>query len=175
MELVETPLAELAPEVQERISVIGFVEGDAKAAAFAQADAYVLASENENFGISVAEALATATPVIISDQVAIAPAVETSEAGIIVSSLTPEAVADAILRVLDPDTNQVMSQHAKELANREFSWSPRPGQPKASTATCSPRPDPGHTEEAPERCPYAAATSPGCSTSSPTRSRTRHR
>ncbi len=30
MELVETPLAELAPEVQERISVIGFVEGDAK-------------------------------------------------------------------------------------------------------------------------------------------------
>ena len=47
-----------------RIRLHGHVEGAAKAAAFAQADLFVLPSHSENFGIVVAEALAHAAPVL---------------------------------------------------------------------------------------------------------------
>ncbi len=47
-----------------RIRLHGHVEGAAKAAAFAQADLFVLPSHSENFGIVVAEALAHGVPVL---------------------------------------------------------------------------------------------------------------
>ncbi|WP_342068690.1 glycosyltransferase [Yoonia algicola] len=47
-----------------RIRLHGHVEGPAKAAAFAQADLFVLPSHSENFGIVVAEALAHGVPVL---------------------------------------------------------------------------------------------------------------
>ena len=43
--------------------------GDAKWGAFHAAEAYVLPSHQENFGIAVAEALACAVPVLISDKI----------------------------------------------------------------------------------------------------------
>lgn len=49
---------------QGRIRLHGHVEGAAKAAAFAQADLFVLPSHSENFGIVVAEALAHGLPVL---------------------------------------------------------------------------------------------------------------
>jgi glycosyltransferase involved in cell wall biosynthesis len=47
----------------------GMLEGDAKWGAFRTAEAFVLPSHQENFGIAVAEALACGTPTLISDQV----------------------------------------------------------------------------------------------------------
>lgn len=47
-----------------RIRLHGHVDGAAKAAAFAQADLFVLPSHSENFGIVVAEALAHGVPVL---------------------------------------------------------------------------------------------------------------
>jgi len=47
----------------------GMLEGDAKWGAFRAAEAFVLPSHQENFGIAVAEALASGAPVLISDQV----------------------------------------------------------------------------------------------------------
>jgi glycosyltransferase involved in cell wall biosynthesis len=45
------------------------VKGDAKWGALYACDAFVLPSHQENFGIAVAEALACAKPVLISDKV----------------------------------------------------------------------------------------------------------
>ena len=61
--------AEALPGAEQFIHWPGMLEGDAKWGAFREAEAFVLPSHQENFGIAVAEALACATPVLISDQV----------------------------------------------------------------------------------------------------------
>lgn len=55
--------------VLDRVIFPGPLYGDAKWAALRGADAFVLPSHQENFGIAVAEALGCGTPVLISDQV----------------------------------------------------------------------------------------------------------
>ena len=66
-----------------RIHWPGMLQGDAKWGAFRSALAFVLPSHQENFGIVVAEALACATPVLISDKVNIWREVQASEAGLV--------------------------------------------------------------------------------------------
>jgi len=52
-----------------RVHFPGMVTGDAKFGAFRAAEAFVLTSHQENFGVVVAEALACNTPVLISNKV----------------------------------------------------------------------------------------------------------
>jgi glycosyltransferase involved in cell wall biosynthesis len=53
----------------ERVTWTGMITGDLKWGAFHVADAFILPSHQENFGISVAEALACRLPVLISNQI----------------------------------------------------------------------------------------------------------
>jgi len=53
----------------ERVTWTGMITGEVKWGAFRTADAFVLPSHQENFGISVVEALACRCPVLISDKV----------------------------------------------------------------------------------------------------------
>lgn len=55
--------------ITERVHWLGMVQGDLKWGAFYCCEAFVLPSHQENFGIAVAEALACAKPVLISDKV----------------------------------------------------------------------------------------------------------
>lgn len=55
--------------IDKRVHFPGMLSGDIKAGAFRAAQAFVLPSHQENFGIVVAEALACGTPVLISDKV----------------------------------------------------------------------------------------------------------
>jgi len=55
--------------VADRILWPGSLGGDLKWGAFRTADAFVLPSHQENFGIAVAEALACSLPVLVSDKV----------------------------------------------------------------------------------------------------------
>ena len=59
------------------------LEGDLKWGAFRSADAFVLPSHQENFGVAVVEALACGLPVLISDKVNIWPEIAQDEAGIV--------------------------------------------------------------------------------------------
>lgn len=61
----------------------GMLEGDLKWGAFRAADAFILPSHQENFGIAVAEALSTGTPVLLSDKVNIRCEIEEEGAGFI--------------------------------------------------------------------------------------------
>jgi glycosyltransferase involved in cell wall biosynthesis len=69
--------------VTDRISWPGMLQGDLKWGAFHAADAYVLPSHQENFGIAVAEALGCGVPVLISDKVNIWREIEAAGAGIV--------------------------------------------------------------------------------------------
>jgi glycosyltransferase involved in cell wall biosynthesis len=61
----------------------GPLYGDAKWAAYRDADLFVLPSRNENFGNTAAEAVACGTPVLVTDQCGIAPIVD-RRAGLVV-------------------------------------------------------------------------------------------
>jgi glycosyltransferase involved in cell wall biosynthesis len=66
-----------------RVHWTGMLEGDVKWGALRGAEAFVLPSHQENFGIAVVEALACGVPVIISDKVNIWPEIAQDRAGIV--------------------------------------------------------------------------------------------
>jgi glycosyltransferase involved in cell wall biosynthesis len=69
--------------VADRIRWTGMLSGDAKWGAFYGAEAFILPSHQENFGIAVADALACGTIPLISDKVNIAPDVIADGAGLV--------------------------------------------------------------------------------------------
>ena len=68
-----------------RVVFTGMLEGSMKQGAFANAEAFVLPSHQENFGISVVEALAASVPVLISNRVNIWREIEADRAGYVES------------------------------------------------------------------------------------------
>jgi glycosyltransferase involved in cell wall biosynthesis len=70
-------------QIAERITWTGMLEGENKWGAFHAAEAFVLPSHQENFGIAVAEALACGVPVLISDQVQIWREIAKDNAGLV--------------------------------------------------------------------------------------------
>lgn len=70
-------------KASEHIHFTGMLQGDAKWGAFYGCDAFILPSHQENFGISVVEALACNKPVLISNQVNIWREILDSGAGIV--------------------------------------------------------------------------------------------
>jgi glycosyltransferase involved in cell wall biosynthesis len=67
----------------------GFLTGEVKQAAFADAVIYVLPSYSENFGIAVVEAMAAGVPVIVSDRVGIHADIAAAAAGLVVRRDVP--------------------------------------------------------------------------------------
>ncbi|WP_242691608.1 glycosyltransferase [Desertivirga arenae] len=70
----------------------GMLSGDSKWGAFYGAEAFVLPSHQENFGIAVVEALACETPVLISKEVNIWREIESADAGIVANVNLEETV-----------------------------------------------------------------------------------
>lgn len=69
--------------IAARVHFPGMLSGAVKAGAYRAAEAFVLPSHQENFGIAVAEALSTGTPVLVSDKVAIWREVVAAGAGLV--------------------------------------------------------------------------------------------
>lgn len=116
-------LRERSRGLGDRVHFAGHLSGDAKWTALASADAFVLPSSQENFGIAVAEALASGLPVVISDQVAIAPDVVRAGAGLVVP-LSVERLRDALIEIsADAARRAAMGARARALAERSYSWS----------------------------------------------------
>jgi len=74
-------LREIANNAGDSILFPGMLTGDVKWGALSAADAFVLPSHQENFGIAVAEALACGTPVLISNKINIWREIEAEGAG----------------------------------------------------------------------------------------------
>ncbi|MFN6996501.1 MAG: glycosyltransferase, partial [Aquincola tertiaricarbonis] len=77
----------------------GMLQGDLKWGAFHAAEAFVLPSHQENFGIAVAEALGCGVPVLISDKVNIWREIEADGAGLVAPD-TAEGTAQLLQRWL---------------------------------------------------------------------------
>lgn len=107
--------------IQDRLCWHGFVAGEAKQALLDQAHWFLLPSAAENFGISVAEALAHGVPALLSPGVALAEQVAEAGAGWCVEP-TPEAFAQALLAQASQPPAQQIRQAARQLAEQRFSW-----------------------------------------------------
>jgi glycosyltransferase involved in cell wall biosynthesis len=104
--------------IGNRISWPGMLSGDMKWGAYRAAEAFVLPSHQENFGIVVAEALACSVPVLISNKVNIWREINTDGAG-----LVEEDSVDGTIRLLQnwlvlPDSEK---QRMRQAAARCFS------------------------------------------------------
>ena len=75
--------------VQSRVHWTGMLEGEFKWGALRSAEALVLPSHQENFGVAVVEALACGVPVVISDKVNIWPDIAADGAGIVNPDTAP--------------------------------------------------------------------------------------
>jgi glycosyltransferase involved in cell wall biosynthesis len=116
-------LRELATALHlTRVSIAGPIYGDLKTVAYQQADIFVLSSLNENFGLTVAEALAAGTPVI-STKGAPWGGLETEQCGWWVDDgVEPLAAALAHAMALPRETLQAMGNKGREWMARDFSW-----------------------------------------------------
>jgi len=97
-----------------RITWTGMLRGDAKWGAFYGAQAFVLPSHQENFGIAVADAMACGTIPLISDKVNIAPDVASDEAGLMESD-DLEGTVRLLERFQALSSDQLASMRKKAL------------------------------------------------------------
>lgn len=105
-----------------QIHFAGMVQGAAKWGALLQAEAMILPSHQENFGIVVAEALAMGTPVLISDKINIWREVQSAGAGIVAPDTLP-GVNDLLLKIIEttPEARMAMKSAAKLCYTKYFS------------------------------------------------------
>lgn len=89
----------------------------------ATAHAAVLPSRIESFGIAVAEALGAEIPVIATNAGALPEIVDNEITGTLVAVGDPEALADAICRVLEnAEKFRLMAKRGRDIAREKFSW-----------------------------------------------------
>jgi glycosyltransferase involved in cell wall biosynthesis len=110
--------------VEGRISWPGMLRDEMKWGAFYASDAFILPSHQENFGISVAEALGCGLPVLISDKVNIWREVMAHGAGLVAPDSLPGTIR--LLRdyvALTPPQRDTMRSNARALFAERFTVS----------------------------------------------------
>jgi glycosyltransferase involved in cell wall biosynthesis len=85
-------------DIRSQVRFAGPLFAEAKWAAYRDSDVFVLPSQNENFGNTAAEAVASGTPVIVTERCGIAPLLA-GEAGLVVAH-EESALCEALWRVL---------------------------------------------------------------------------
>jgi glycosyltransferase involved in cell wall biosynthesis len=106
-----------------RIDFIGAVYGDEKTQAYRNADLYILPSHSENFGVTVAEALAAGTPAIVTKG---APweGLDKNGVGWWVD-INVESLTACLEKALSctPDQLEPMGIRGREWMANDFAWS----------------------------------------------------
>lgn len=107
--------------IASRVTWTGMLNGELKWGAYRAADAFVLPSHQENFGIVVAEALACGLPVLISDKVNIWREVALDRAGL-VGCDTEQGTVDMLKQwlALTPAQRTQMARDARHCYAERF-------------------------------------------------------
>jgi len=106
--------------VSRYVQFPGPLFGQDKWNAYRDADAFVLPSQNENFGNTAAEAVAVGTPAIVTEQCGIAPLLA-NQAGLVVKHDVRE-LADALARILTDSELRRHLQSGCAKVTKELGW-----------------------------------------------------
>lgn len=108
--------------LETAVYFIGPLNDAEVAQAYADADVFALPSYTENFGMAVAEAMACALPVVISDQVRIHTEISGAYAGL-VTRCDVDEVAEALSTLLDdPARRRSMGEAGRRLVQARYTW-----------------------------------------------------
>lgn len=108
-------------KVSDCVHFHGQLSGDAKTQMYLAADIFLLPSDDENFGIGLAEALAHGLPCVASTRVAAAISMS-PDSGIVIDSPNGESTAAAVQNILSNFDPFESSLAARACAIREYSW-----------------------------------------------------
>ncbi len=117
------------PLLRASVFFPGMLSGDAKWGALYGAEAFVLPSHQENFGIAVVEAMACGRPVLISNQINICDEIEQAGAGLVQTDTLPGTKA-LLQQWLDRPVveRQQMARRAYQTYVANFSVTPAVSQ-----------------------------------------------
>ena len=103
---------------------LGAISHEQVPAALAEIDVLAMPSRQEAFGVAALEAQAAGRPVVASNLVGIRHAVVPDQTALLTPSDDPQALADALLRLLEsPELRRAMGQAGREFVSRNFQWS----------------------------------------------------
>ncbi|MBI4564979.1 MAG: glycosyltransferase [Planctomycetes bacterium] len=109
--------------IEQWVRFLGFVQGDEKRQCFWDADLFVLPSYDENFGVAVAEAMASGLPVIVTDRVGLAPDISEAGAGIVCPTSSIKELVDSMQLLLSNENlRRQMGCRARELVEKHLAW-----------------------------------------------------
>lgn len=119
---LETLKAEAGALGLERIEFLNACFGREKFAAYRNAELYILPSYSENFGVTVAESLAMATPAIVTKGAPWSGLVENQAGWWVDIGVEPLVVClnEALSR--SPEELAAMGRNGRDWMEREFSW-----------------------------------------------------
>jgi glycosyltransferase involved in cell wall biosynthesis len=108
--------------IASRIHWPGMIAGQQKWGALRAAEAFILPSHQENFGMSVVESLAAGRPVLISDQVNIWPQIQSDQVGL-VDNDTLEGTERLLRRwlALSPSERDAMARRTRTVFLERYS------------------------------------------------------
>jgi glycosyltransferase involved in cell wall biosynthesis len=109
-----------ALHIEAEVEFRGWVDFNEKQAAFQESDCFILTSEDENFAIAAAEALAHGVPCILSANVALSSLVTKHRAGIVFEELVPLEIEKAINTVAGLDRETAINSSLR--AASDLSW-----------------------------------------------------
>ena len=120
-------------EIDDRVRFTGPLTGDKLAAAYAAADALVLASRGETYGMVVSEALARGLPVVATDvgglPEALGQSADGRRPGLLVQPGDSAALAEALREwLVDSQLRQRLREAARERRQSLAGWSVTSGQ-----------------------------------------------
>lgn len=105
----------------DRIHFTGWIDGPDKEALLAACEAFVLVSENENFGIAAVESMAHGKPVLVNTGVYLHPDIARSDCGWVIAE--DGELAAAMLAIgRDPDGCRAKGNNARTMTMDRYSW-----------------------------------------------------
>src|SRR5262245_7606573 len=111
-----------ANKIADRVAFLGPLAGDTKWAALAAASVFALPSYQENFAITVVEAMSVGTAVLLSRHVNIWPEVEAANAGVI-SELDSKQIADDLRRIVThAGFADLLGASGRDLVRQTYHW-----------------------------------------------------